>query len=196
MIGIPPFLSALILTAFTLLSQLSIIPALIHNQPKINSQITTPEVRVLSETGENLGVMSREAALKLAEEKNLDLIEISASAKPPVARIMNFDKFRYEQTKKLKKQRVEEKPQEMKQVQIGIGTAANDLKIKVKKVEEFLSEKHPVVIVLVLRGREKANKDWARLKLGEFLKMIPLEYKILFEPRFGGRGLAVQIAKR
>jgi len=140
--------------------------------------------------------MSREAALKLAEEKNLDLIEISASAKPPVARIMNFDKFRYEQTKKLKKQRVEEKPQEMKQVQIGIGTAANDLKIKVKKVEEFLSEKHPVVIVLVLRGREKANKDWARLKLGEFLKMIPLEYKILFEPRFGGRGLAVQIAKR
>jgi len=153
-------------------------------------------VRVLSETGENLGVMSREAALKLAEEKNLDLIEISASAKPPVARIMNFDKFRYEQTKKLKKQRVEEKPQEMKQVQIGIGTAANDLKIKVKKVEEFLSEKHPVVIVLVLRGREKANKDWARLKLGEFLKMIPLEYKILFEPRFGGRGLAVQIAKR
>ncbi|HEY4475768.1 MAG TPA: translation initiation factor IF-3 [Candidatus Paceibacterota bacterium] len=169
---------------------------MIHNQPKINSQITTPEVRVLSETGENLGVMSREAALKLAEEKNLDLIEISASAKPPVARIMNFDKFRYEQTKKLKKQRVEEKPQEMKQVQIGIGTAANDLKIKVKKVEEFLSEKHPVVIVLVLRGREKANKDWARLKLGEFLKMIPLEYKILFEPRFGGRGLAVQIAKR
>lgn len=153
-------------------------------------------MRVLSETGENLGVMSREAALKLAEEKNLDLIEISASAKPPVARIMNFDKFRYEQTKKLKKQRVEEKPQEMKQVQIGIGTAANDLKIKVKKVEEFLSEKHPVVIVLVLRGREKANKDWARLKLGEFLKMIPLEYKILFEPRFGGRGLAVQIAKR
>ena len=153
-------------------------------------------MRVLSETGENLGVMSREAALKLAEEKNLDLIEISASAKPPVARIMNFDKFRYEQTKKLKKQRVEEKPQEMKQVQIGIGTAANDLKIKVKKVEEFLSEKHPGVMVLVLRGREKANKDWARLKLGEFLKMIPLEYKILFEPRFGGRGLAVQIAKR
>ena len=167
-----------------------------RNQLKTNSQITAPELRVLSEAGENLGVMPREAALKLAQEKGLDLIEISASAKPPVARIMSFDKYRYLETKKLKKQQTQQKSQELKQVQIGIGTAENDLKIKTGKVEEFLKEGHPVVIVLVLRGRAKYNKDWAKYKLNEFLKMIPVEYKILFEPRFGGRGLAVQIAKK
>ena len=140
--------------------------------------------------------MSREAALKLAAEKGLDLIEITASAKPPVARIMNFDKFRYEQIKKLKKQQAGQKGQELKQIQIGIKTAKNDLNIRVKQIEKFLNDGHPVVIVLVLRGREKYNKDWAKMKMEEFLKMITLEYQVIMQPRWGGRGLAIQIAKK
>ena len=166
------------------------------NQLKTNNQITAPELRVLSETGENLGVMSREAALKLATEKGLDLIEITASANPPVARIMSFDKFRYEQIKKFKRQQVGQKQQEVKQIQIGIKTARNDLDTKIKKLEKFLGEGHPVVIVLVLRGREKYNKDWAKMKMEEFLKMITLEYQVIMQPRWGGRGLAIQIAKK
>lgn len=153
-------------------------------------------MRVLNDQGENLGVMSREAALKLAAERGLDLIEITAHATPPVARIMSFDKFRYLEMKRWKKQRAQQKSKELKQIQIGVASAKNDLEIKVKKLEGFLTDGHPVVIVLVLRGRQKANKDWARLKLNEFLKMISVEHQIVMEPRFGGRGLTVQVVKR
>ena len=166
------------------------------SQPRINNQITTPELRVLDEQGQNLGVLPREAALKLAAERGLDLIEISSSANPPVARIMSFDKFRYLEMKKWKKQRAQQKSKELKQIQIGVASAKNDLEIKVKKLEGFLADGHPVVLVLVLRGRQKANKDWARFKLQEFLKMISLEYQMVMEPRFGGRGLTTQIVKR
>lgn len=140
--------------------------------------------------------MPLEAALNLAREKGLDLIEVSAAANPPVARIISFDKFRYLEMKKLKKERAKQGGQELKQVQLGIGTAKNDLELKARKVEEFLNEKHPVVIVLVLRGREKANKDFARGKLEEFMKFIQVEYQMTMQPRWGMRGLTTQIAKR
>lgn len=153
-------------------------------------------MRVLDESGENLGVMPRDEAIRLAREKNLDLIEITASANPPVARIMSFDKYRYLEGKKIKKQRAQQKNLELKQVQIGVKTATNDLNIKVKKVEEFLGEGHPVTIVLVLRGREKFNRDWAKLKLQEFLKMITIPHQLMVEPRWGGRGLTTQITKK
>ncbi len=165
---------------------------------RINHQIQAPEVRVLSETGENLGVLPKEKALELAIEKGLDLIEISPNANPPVARIMSFDKFRYEQEKKRKKERAQSKGKgdELKQVQISVREARHDLEIKLKRVEEFLNEGHPVTIALVLRGREKANRDFARMKLDDFLKLITVEYQTAMEPRWGMRGLNVQIVKR
>jgi translation initiation factor IF-3 len=163
---------------------------------KINQEIIAPELRVVDETGVNLGIMPREAALKLAEEKGLDLIEISASAKPPVAKIISFDKFRYQKEKEFKKQKASQKTSELKQVRISVRAAQNDLKIKAEKVEEFLNQGHKIEIVVQLRGREKANKDWARYKLGEFLKIISVEYKIILEPRFGGIGLLTQITKK
>ncbi len=126
----------------------------------------------------------------------LDLIEIVPSAKPPVARIMSFDKYRYERSKQEKKERMAQKGLGVKQVQITARAASNDLQVKVHQLEKFLSEGHPVEINLFLRGREKYNKEWARLKLDEFLKMIPVEYKRLTEPRFGGRGMTMQITKK
>lgn len=154
------------------------------------------ELLVLDEEGKSLGKMSKEAALGLAKEKRLDLIEIAPNAKPPVARLMSFDKFRYQQEKKLKKQRTQEKGQEMKQVQISIREAAHDLQMKAGRVNEFLNEEHPVEIFLVLRGREKANKDFAKEKLANFIKMIDPEHKVIMEPRFGGRGFIMQIIKK
>lgn len=123
------------------------------------------------------------------------MIEISPNAKPPVARIMSFDKFRYQQEKKLKKQRAQQRGQDMKQIQIGVGTAMHDLQIKLNKINEFFAEGNQVEIMMVLRGREKANKDWARKKLEEFLKMIP-DHKVLMAPRAGGRGFVAQVAKK
>ncbi len=153
-------------------------------------------MRIVDETGKNLGIMPREAALKLAEEKGLDLIEIAPTAQPPVAKIISFDKFRYQKEKELKKQRAVQKISELKQVRISARAAKNDLGIKAKKTEEFLNKGHKVEIMLRLKGREKYNRDWARYKLEEFLKMITVEYKITMEPRFGGQGLVMQIMKR
>ena len=153
-------------------------------------------MRVLSETGENLGVLSKEAALKIAVEKGLDLIEISPNAKPPVARIMSFDKYRYEEEKKRKKQRMEQRGPEPKQVQISVRAAKNDLLIKAKKADEFLTEGHPITIALTLRGREKANKDWAKQKLREFLTMITVPHQTSGDIRWGGRGMNIQIIKK
>lgn len=140
--------------------------------------------------------MPLDAALKLAEEKGLDLIEIGPEAKPPVAKIINFDKFRYQKEKELKKQKLAQKVSELKGIRISARAAKNDLETRIKKIEEFVEDGHKIEIVLILRGREKWNKDWARMKLEEFLKMIPFEYKIIMEPRFGGKGLIMQIAKK
>ena len=161
----------------------------------INNFITASELRILDEQGENLGVMTRDAALTLAKEKGLDLIELSAKAKPPVARIMSFDKYRYDEMKKLKKQRAAQKGGELKQVQLGVGTAKNDLEIKAKKVNEFLAEGSQVEIMLTLRGRQKALKEFALERLRNFLTFIDPEHKIILAPRFVGKGFVVQIMK-
>lgn len=153
-------------------------------------------MRIIDDAGNNLGIMPLEAALKLAQEKGLDLIEIAPTAQPPVARIISFDKFRYQKERELKKQKVGQKAGELKQIRVSARAAFNDLQIKAKKAEEFLERGHKVEIILWLRGREKYNKGWARQKLDEFLKIIAVEYKIILEPRFGGKGLVMQIVKK
>jgi len=165
-------------------------------QNRINNQITAGELRIIDETGQNLGIISREEAMKMAREKGLDLVEISPNAKPPVAKIISFDKFRYQKEKELKKQRISQKAKEMKQIRVSGRAALNDLKIKAEKINEFIEEGHPVEIQMVLRGREKANKEWARSKLEEFLKMITPEHKIVSNIKSGGRGLTVGITKK
>lgn len=163
---------------------------------KINNQITALELRIIDEFGENLGIMSLEAALKLAQEKEMDLIEISATAKPPVAKIINYDKFRYQKEKESRKQKAVQKISELKQIRISARAAKNDLEIKIKKIEEFFAENHKIEIILWLKGREKANRNWAQQKLNEFLGMISVEYKIIMESKFTGKGIIMQVAKK
>ncbi len=141
-------------------------------------------------------MMKLEDALALAREKSLDLIEIAAMAKPPVARIMSFDKFRYHQNKEERKQRNAQKQKELKQVQITPRSALNDLQIKARKAEEFLNDGHKVTISVFLRGREKGNKEWALKKMREFINMITVSHEITMEPKQGGRGFIAQIAKK
>ncbi len=132
----------------------------------------------------------------MAEEKGLDLVEIAATAKPPVAKIISFDKFRYQKERELKKQKTAHRVSELKRVRISVRAAQNDLKIKAQKIDEFINEEHKVEIILRLKGRERYNKDWARYKMQEFLKLIVSEYKIALEPRFVGQGLVMQIVKK
>lgn len=151
---------------------------------------------MIDETGTALGVMSREEALRLAQEKNLDLIEIAPTAKPPVAKIISYDKFRYQKEKEWKKQRQGQKGSELKQIRISARAAKNDLGIKARKLDEFLSEGHVVEVMLVLRGREKYNREWANLKLKEFLMMITPDHKKITEAKFAGKGLMMHIGKK
>ncbi len=136
--------------------------------------------------------MPREKAFELTKEKGLDIIEITPFSAPPVARIMSFDKYRYQQEKKLKKQRAAQKNQEIKQVQVSGRTAFNDLQVKARKANKFLADGHPVNIVLTLRGREKGNQQWGHEKLREFLKFLN-PHRIISSPKFMGRGINVQI---
>lgn len=163
---------------------------------RINEKITASELRVIDEAGANLGVLPLQEALKLAKEKGLDLIEIAPSAQPPVAKIISFDKYRYQEEKKLKKQKAQQKIQELKRVRISGRAARHDLEIKANKVNEFLKAGHVVEVQLTLRGREKAHKDWAKEKLMEFLKIIDPDHKVIMEPKFVGRGFNVQIVKK
>jgi len=143
-----------------------------------------------------LGVMPLKEALAAAIAKGLDLILIVPNASPPVAKITRFDKFRYEKEKEWKKQRQAQKALEMKQIQISVREAKNDLSTKIRKLEKFLGAGHKVEIVMTLRGREKGMKDFAKIKLEEFLKMITVDHNIAQEIKPGGRGLAVQVIKK
>jgi len=163
---------------------------------KINNKITAPELRVLDEQAQNLGVFSLEDAIKIAKEKKLDLIEIAPNAQPPVARIMSFDKFRYQKEKEERKQKNAQKGKELKTIRITPRSALNDLEIKAKKTEEFLEEGHRVEITLFLRGREKANKEWGLQKLESFLSLIKIPFQRSVEPKVGGRGFVMQINKK
>ncbi len=176
------------------ISQKPIILSLINY--RINKEISAKELRVVGEKGESLGILKTEEALRLAAEKGLDLIEVAPHAKPPVAKIISFDKFRYQKEKEEKKQRQGEKRKELKQVRVTPRAAIYDLQVKARKIDEFLGEGHKVELNLFLRGREKGNKNWGLEKLSDFLKLIKVPYKVTMEPKWGGKGFIMQIDRK
>ena len=163
---------------------------------RINNQITARELRVIDADGKNIGVLSFAEALKRASDQGLDLIEVMATTNPPVARILSYDKFRYEKEKEAKKQRQAEKVVELKHVRITPRAAKNDLEVKAKRASEFLAEGHKVEIMIFLRGREKGNKEWGLEKLKAFLPMIETPHMVTMEPKFAGRGFVMQVEKK
>ena len=147
----------------------------------------------MDEAGVNLGTIPLAKALEIAKERGLDLIEISPLAKPPVARILNFDKYRYQQEKKLKKQAANQKQQETKRVQITVRAAQHDLETKAGQANKFLEKGHSVELFLFLKGREKYNKEFAFTKLKEFVKLINA-HKVVSAAKAGGNNIMMQIA--
>lgn len=156
-------------------------------------------MRVADENGEQIGIVSREEALKLAQEKGLDLIEVAPLAKPPVARIMDYGKYLYREEKEWRKQRAKQKKDLLKVIRLNLNTGLNDLKIKAKKTDEFLNEGLRVQIDLVLKGRAKYQKtfsDLAKKKIEDFLKIIAMPVKIISELKKQPRGWNVTIIKQ
>jgi len=145
----------------------------------INNEIRAQELRVIGAQGENLGVLSLSAALAAAKAAGVDLIEISPSAVPPVAKIMDYGKFEYERSKKEKVAKAKVKISETKEVQIKVGTGDNDMMLKAKKAAEWLAEGHRVRAELFLKGRYKGmDEKFLKERLEKFLVRIPYAYRV------------------
>lgn len=146
---------------------------------RINNEIRAQELRVISADGSNLGILTLEAALAAAKQAGLDLIEISPSAVPPIAKIIDYGKFEYERSKKEKVAKAKVKVSETKEVQIKVGTGDHDMGLKARKAAEWLAEGHRVRAELFLKGRYKGmGEEFLKERLERFLKLIPYAYKV------------------
>ena len=163
---------------------------------RINNQITAPELRVIGDDGQNLGVISVAEAMKIAKEKELDLIEISPTARPPVAKIMDYGKFLYQENRKAREARKKAHETETKAIQIGTGTSQHDLELKAKRASKFLKEGHRIKVSLILKGRAKyMDKSFFEERLNRILKLITEDYKIADGPKKGPRGMYLIIER-
>ncbi|HVY72630.1 MAG TPA: translation initiation factor IF-3 [Candidatus Paceibacterota bacterium] len=163
---------------------------------RINHQIRAAKVRVVGKDGENLGVLSLSEAIKHAQDAGLDLIEISPNANPPVAKIMEYGKFQYEQEKRRREIKAKSHTTETKSVQVKIGTGENDMMLKAKRAAEWLREGHRVKVDLFLWGRYKYMEfEFLKERLERFLKIIPEEYKISDQITKSPKGLTCVIER-
>ncbi|MFA6251166.1 MAG: translation initiation factor IF-3 [Candidatus Paceibacterota bacterium] len=164
---------------------------------RINNQIRASEVRVISNEGVNLGVLSIKEAQAQADSQGLDLIEISPNTNPPIVKIANFGKYQYEQNKKQKKAKAGAKTTETKAVQIKIGTGDNDLALKARKASEWLKEGHRIKVELFLSGRSKYMPDaFLKERLDRILHLITENYKIAENYKKGPKGPTITIEKQ
>lgn len=147
-------------------------------QLRVNNQIRIPEVQVIDDEGVQLGVMSTFDALKKAQEKGLDLVEVGPNVRPPIAKIMDYGKYIYRKEKQEKQSQVKHKEVDNKTVRIGFKTGVHDLEVKARQIDEFLSEGRLIKLELTLRGREKALADMGKRKLNDFLEYIKEEFSI------------------
>ncbi len=165
-------------------------------QVRMNEGIRAKEVRVIGADGGNLGILPTREAIQKAQEAGLDLIEVSPNANPPVCRITDYGKFKYEQKKKDKEVKSKAKVTETKEAQVKIGTSQNDMSIKANKIASWLREGHRVKIDLFLWGRYKYMEfDFLKERLERFLAIIPEGFKIAEEIKKSPKGLSVSLER-
>ena len=170
--------------------------SILKERIRINQSIRALELRVIGADGANVGVISRDEAMRQAREAGLDLIEISPHAQPPVAKIMDFGKFQYEQQKKAKEVRAKSHTTETKGMQVKIGTGEHDLALKARRVAQWLTEGNRVKVDLFLWGRYKYMAEgFLKERLERFLKLIPTEYKIAEVMKRSPKGFSTTVEK-
>ncbi|MCK9282922.1 MAG: translation initiation factor IF-3 [Rhodocyclaceae bacterium] len=161
---------------------------------RVNDEITTPEIRLVGEEGEQLGIVSVRQALALAEEAELDLVEIAPMAQPPVCKIMDFGKFKYQESKRAHEAKLKQKQVQVKEVKFRPGTDENDYQIKLRNVIKFLGEGDKAKITLRFRGREMAHQEIGMRMLerikGDLLEQAQVEQF----PKMEGRQLIMVLA--
>ena len=161
--------------------------------PRVNERITSAEIRLIGAEGENVGVVSPAQGMEMAQEVGLDLVEISPNAKPPVVKIMDFGKFKYEQQKRDSEARKKQKIIEVKEVKFRPNTDTHDYDVKMRNVFKFLENGDKVKITLRFRGREMAHQDLGRKLLHRVAGDITELGKVDMMPKMEGRQMVMMI---
>jgi len=159
---------------------------------KINYQIVAPQLRLLSEDGKQIGVVSKIEALQKAKEFGLDVVEIASNANPPVAKLIDFKKFKYQEAKKERESKKSQKNVGVKEIRLRPFIGEHDLKTRALQAAGFLSDGNQVKINVMFRGRELMRKEFGFEVLKKFLSQIP-EVKTAREPHFEGKVLSATV---
>ena len=162
----------------------------------INEQIRDREVRVVSESGEQLGIMSAREAMKLAQEAELDLVKIAPTAKPPVCKIIDYGKYRYEQARKEKEAKKKQRTVEFKEVSLSPNIDTNDLNTKMNNARKFISKGNKVKVTLRFRGREMAHMASSRHVLDDFAKQLADVATVEKAPKVEGRSMTMFLTEK
>ena len=157
----------------------------------INEQIRDREVRVVSANGEQLGIMSSRDAMKLAQEAELDLVKIAPKAQPPVCKIIDYGKYKYEQTRKEKEAKKKQKTVEIKEVRMSPNIDTNDLNTKINNANKFLVKGNKDKVTLRFRGREMAHVQQSRHILDDFAETLKDIASIEKPPKLEGRNMSM-----
>ena len=162
----------------------------------INGQIRDKEVRVIGENGEQLGIMSSREAMKLAQEAELDLVKIAPKAQPPVCKIIDYGKYRYELARKEKEAKKKQKTVEVKEVRLSPNIETNDLNTKVNNAKKFISKGNKVKVTLRFRGREMAHMQQSKHILDDFVKLLE-DVAVVEKPaKLEGRSMSMVLTEK
>lgn len=161
---------------------------------RTNWNIQSPKLRVIDNEGNQLGILDKQIALNKAKEMGLDLVEVASQADPPVARIVNFQKFRYEENKKDKTSK-KDSAGGLKELWLSPRIEEHDIKVRLARTEEFLKDGHKVKLVVKFKGREMAHRELGQKVLDEALALLGDKATVEREPKFEGRNLSIILSK-
>ena len=163
---------------------------------RINEMIRVREVRLIDDEGKQLGIVSTQEALRIAKDKDLDLVEVSPNANPPVCKIIDYGKYRFEQEKKLRDSKKNQKVLKLKEIRMQPKIGAGDLDTKAKHIQEFLDEGDKVKVTIRFRGRELAHTELGYDVLNEVLKRLTSAYNIDKPAAMDGRNMSMTISSK
>ncbi len=162
----------------------------------MNEQIRIPQLRVIDEEGEQLGILDRNEALEIARERGLDLVEVAPNARPPVCRIMDYGRFKYEESKKAKRAKQKAHQQRVKMIKFRPKTEDHDYNFKKNHIIEFLREGDKVKVVIMFRGREMAHVELGERIVERLLSDLQDEAMLDDDPRLEGRNLSFMLSPK
>ena len=165
-----------------------------ERQQRVNEQIRIPQVRVIAEDGEQLGIISTDDALRRAREVGLDLVEVAPTERPPVCRIMDFGKFKYQQKKRKEKSHAHQVKN--KEIRLRPKTGAHDLEFKINHAREFLTAKDKVIVTVAFKGRENAHPDEGFKLVNTFVKQLEDISKVESGPSMQGKRIILVLSPR